>query len=106
MLPPNWLRTFPKIITSKFPDNPDATQAFQKVAIAYEVLSKPSHKRVYDTRSTDSEYDIFAIHPSSHAEETFKGVILSVFNDFLDGDLEIIRTLLSPYNSDHLRAFD
>ena len=30
-----------------------------------------------------------------HAEETFKGVILGVFNDFLDGDLEVIRTLLS-----------
>jgi hypothetical protein len=30
-----------------------------------------------------------------HAEETFRGVILGVFNDFLDGDLEVIRTLLS-----------
>lgn len=82
----------------KFPDNPDATHAFQKVAVAYEVLSKPSHKRVYDTHSTDSEYDVFAIHPSSHAEETFKEVVLSVFNDFLDGDLEIIRTLLKALN--------
>ena len=32
-----------------------------------------------------------------HAEETFRGVVLGVFNDFLDGDLEVIRTLLSPY---------
>lgn len=30
-----------------------------------------------------------------HAEDTFRGVILGVFNDFLDGDLEVIRTLLS-----------
>jgi len=30
-----------------------------------------------------------------HADETFKGVVLGVFNDFLDGDLEVIRTLLS-----------
>ncbi|KAF5359581.1 hypothetical protein D9756_003167 [Leucocoprinus leucothites] len=82
----------------KFPDNPDATHAFQKVAVAYDVLSKPSHKRVYDTRSTDSTYDVFAMHPSSHAEETFKGVVLSVFNDFLDGDLEVIRTLLKAMN--------
>jgi len=33
---------------------------------------------------------------TGHAEETFRGVILGVFNDFLDGDLEVIRTLLSP----------
>jgi len=33
-----------------------------------------------------------------HAEETFRGVVLGVFNDFLDGDLEVIRTLLSSYN--------
>jgi len=32
---------------------------------------------------------------TGHAEETFRGVILGVFNDFLDGDLEVIRTLLS-----------
>ena len=30
-----------------------------------------------------------------HAEETFRGVILGIFNDFLDGDLEVIKTLLS-----------
>jgi len=106
MFPLKWFRAVPEIIISKVPDNPDATHAFQKVAVAYQVLSKPSQKRVYDTRSTDSEYDVFAIHPSGHAEETFKGVILGVFNDFLDGDLEIIRTLLSSYISDYLRAFD
>lgn len=32
-----------------------------------------------------------------HAEDTFRGVILGVFNDFLDGDLEVIKTLLSQY---------
>lgn len=37
------------------------------------------------------------MHPASHAEETLKGVVLGVFNDFLDGDLEVIRTLLSAH---------
>lgn len=86
-----------KFPSSKFPDNPDATHAFQKVAVAYDVLSKPSLKRIYDTRSSDSTYDVFAMHPSGHAEETFRGVVVGVFNDFLDGDLEVIRTLLSAY---------
>jgi DnaJ-class molecular chaperone len=80
---------------SKFPNNPDATYAFQKVAVAYDILSKPSSKRLYDNRSPTTTYDVFAARPSGHAEETFRGVVLGVLNDFLDGDLEVIRTLLS-----------
>ncbi|TFK70308.1 DnaJ-domain-containing protein [Pluteus cervinus] len=82
----------------KFPGNPNATHAFQKVAVAYDVLSKPSSKRLYDTRSRSSTYDVFSSQPSGHAEETFRGVVLGIFNDFLDGDLEMIRTLLKAIN--------
>ncbi|KAF5327109.1 hypothetical protein D9619_004526 [Psilocybe cf. subviscida] len=90
----------------KFPDNPDATRAFQKVAVAYDVLSTPNLKRLYDNRpppsssSTEEHFDVFAFaaRPSGHAEETFRGVVLGVFNDFLDGDLEVIRGLLSAVN--------
>lgn len=81
--------------SSKFPGNPDATHAFQKVAVAYDVLSKPALRMLYDNRSPSSDFDAFATRPMGHAEETFRGVILGVFNDFLDGDLEVIRTLLS-----------
>jgi curved DNA-binding protein CbpA len=83
---------------SKFPDNPDATHAFQKVAVAYDVLSKPHLRRVYDARPPSAAFDVFATRPMGHAEETFRGVVLGVFNDFLDGDLEVIRTLLSMYS--------
>ncbi|KAH9481547.1 DnaJ-like protein subfamily C member 5-like protein [Psilocybe cubensis] len=82
----------------KFPDNPDATHAFQKVAVAYDVLSKPSLKRVYDNRSPSSNFDVFATRPMGHAEDTFRSVVLGAFNDFLDGDLEVIRTLLKAIN--------
>lgn len=60
--------------------------------MAYDVLSKPASKRLYDAHPT-SYYD-FAAHPYQKAEETFRGVVLGVFNDFLDGDLETVRTLL------------
>ncbi|KAF8199508.1 DnaJ domain-containing protein [Pholiota molesta] len=82
----------------KFPDNPDATHAFQKVAVAYDVLSKPHLRRVYDARPPSAAFDVFATRPMGHAEETFRGVVLGVFNDFLDGDLEVIRTLLKAIN--------
>jgi len=82
---------------SKFLNDPDATHAFQKVAVAYEVLSKPHLKRLYDNRSPQSHFDVFATRPTGHAEETFRGVILGAFNDFLDGDLEVIRTFLSEF---------
>jgi curved DNA-binding protein CbpA len=84
---------------SKFPGNPDATHAFQKVSVAYDVLSNPSSKRIYDSRPVHSrhKYDFFA-QSSLHADETLKGVLLSVFSEFLEGDFEMIRTLLSECN--------
>ena len=81
---------------SKYPDNPEATRAFQKVSVAYDILSKPSSKRMYDTRSTQAPFDFFASR-SFQAEETFRGVVIGVINDMLDGDLEMVRTLLCEY---------
>lgn len=82
----------------KFRNNANATYAFQKVAVAYDILSKPSSKRLYDNRPPSGTYDVFAASPSGHAEETFRSVLLGVLNDFLDGDLEVIRTLLKAIN--------
>ncbi|KAG0708079.1 hypothetical protein DFH29DRAFT_994336 [Suillus ampliporus] len=79
----------------KFPANPDATCAFQRVSVAYDVLSNPSSKRIYDSRPVHShpKYDFFA-QSSPHADETLRGVLLSVFSDFLEGDFQMIRTFL------------
>jgi curved DNA-binding protein CbpA len=83
---------------SKWPNDPEATNAFQKVSVAYDILSTPSTKRLYDSRPATSPYDYFAARPASYAEDTFRGVILGVFNDFLDGDLEVIRALLKSFS--------
>ncbi|KAJ3744204.1 DnaJ domain-containing protein [Lentinula detonsa] len=72
----------------------DATLAFQKIAVAYDILSKPQSRRTYDRRSPYANYDVFASRSTGHAEETFQSVVISIFNDFLDGDLEVIKTLL------------
>ncbi|KAF7330435.1 DnaJ-domain-containing protein [Mycena venus] len=82
----------------KFPDNPDATYAFQKIAVAYSVLSQPASRRSYDARSPFSKYDAFSAHPTGHAENTFRSIVMGVFDDFLEGDLEMIRSLLKAIN--------
>ncbi|RXW23268.1 hypothetical protein EST38_g2586 [Candolleomyces aberdarensis] len=99
----------------KFPLNPHATQAFQKVSVAYNVLSTPHLRRRYDDHrasrgpglsssssgdNASAEFDVFASgRPSGFAEDTLRSVILGVFNDFLDnGDLEVIRNMLKALN--------
>ncbi|KAL0954771.1 hypothetical protein HGRIS_003721 [Hohenbuehelia grisea] len=83
---------------SKYPNNTDATFAFQKVSVAYEILSKPTSRHAYDARSPSAPYDYFAARPTAHSEQTFRNVVLGAFNDFLDGDLEVIRTILKTIN--------
>lgn len=39
-------------------------------------------------------HDFFSARPYRHPDETFRGVILGAINDFLEGDLETVRTLL------------
>ncbi|KAG8213204.1 hypothetical protein J3R82DRAFT_11669 [Butyriboletus roseoflavus] len=78
----------------KCPGNPDATHAFQKLSIAYGVLSDPSLKRMYDARPSDDQSDFLHSHPYGNADETLKGVLLNIISDYLDGNLEVIHTLL------------
>jgi hypothetical protein len=85
---------------SKCPGNPDATHAFQRISIAYGVLSQPSLKRTYDARPNDDPPDFLRSHPYGYADETLKGVLLGIVSDYLDGNLEMIRTLLR----EHARA--
>jgi DnaJ-class molecular chaperone len=90
---------------SKFPNNPEATYAFQKVSVAYNILSDPASKRAYDLYPDGHEFSCSGPGATMGAEETLRTVVISVFNDFLDGNLEVVRTLLrrSPYISVPLR---
>jgi len=63
--------------------------------MAYNVLSQPSLKNNYDCMSQEQRrnFDFFRSQPPP--EETFKGVLVGVLNEFLDGDLEVVRNFLS-----------
>ncbi|KAH9018472.1 DnaJ-domain-containing protein [Lactarius pseudohatsudake] len=82
----------------KFPDNPEATYAFQKVSVAYNVLSNPASKRIYDSHPASHEFSCNTPGATMRAEETLRSVVVGIFNDFLDGDLEMVRTLLRGIN--------
>ena len=69
--------------------------------MAYDVLSKPSSRRLYDSQPPSSSYDLFSSRPSGYADQTFTNCVLGVFNDFLDGDLDMVRTLLRKYCPQH-----
>lgn len=52
---------------------------------------------MYDARPSDDQSDFLRSHPYEHADETLKGVLLSIISDYLDGNLEVIRTLLRKH---------
>jgi hypothetical protein len=63
--------------------------------MAYNVLSQPSLKNNYDSMSPEQRrnFDFFRSQPPP--EETFRSVLVGVLNEFLDGDLEVVRNFLS-----------
>ncbi|GAA99971.1 uncharacterized protein L969DRAFT_19559 [Mixia osmundae IAM 14324] len=85
----------------KLPSYPPATSAFQKLSFAYETLSKPSSRRLYDI-SGRSEWD--SPDPNGRAsqagfgDETLHGVLHTMFGEFMEGDFEMIRVLVNALN--------
>jgi hypothetical protein len=98
----------------KFPSNSElytaTTEAFQRVSLAYTVLSRPSSRRSYDLRTAAEEgYNPFETPTAAavlvgtsaeaalervRAEETLRGAVAAALNEFLDGDLEMIGCVL------------
>ncbi|CAG8468141.1 7187_t:CDS:2 [Scutellospora calospora] len=77
----------------KFPEYPKATEAFQKLAYAYETLNKPSTRRAYDISGTS---DLGCVNGTG--DETLHGVLYQLFLEFMDGDFEMIRALVNALN--------
>ncbi|KAF9429295.1 hypothetical protein BGZ76_001518 [Entomortierella beljakovae] len=77
----------------KFPEYPRATEAFQKLSLAYETLSKPSSRFVYDSTGGSASRSMMG------SEETLQSVLSQVFFEFMDGDFEVIRNMINTMNN-------
>ncbi|KAJ1307357.1 hypothetical protein OPQ81_001462 [Rhizoctonia solani] len=75
----------------KFPNEPLATVAFQKLSYAYSVLSDTRKRRLYDTNGPTEPGRAQDMH---NADATLNRVLLAIWSDFLDGDFELIRMFL------------
>ncbi|GAA5872006.1 hypothetical protein JCM16303_000943 [Sporobolomyces ruberrimus] len=85
----------------KLPHYPPSTTAFQRLSYAYETLSKPSSRRIYDLgglRSPEPGVSSTSAADAAAADETLNGVLRSVINEFLHGDFEMIRVFVTALN--------
>lgn len=88
---------------SKFPSYAPCVVAFQKVSFAYQTLSKPSSRRLYDVSGRSDLAAAFHENPGGAGaglggDETLNTVLYSVFCEFLDGDFQMIRVLVNALN--------
>ncbi|EGG10266.1 uncharacterized protein MELLADRAFT_115586 [Melampsora larici-populina 98AG31] len=95
----------------KLPLYKPCTSAFQKLSFAYETLSKPSSRRLYDLNGHTSfnqsseRYKAYRgnangsnPNQTSSGDETLNSVLHSTFCEFMDGDFEMIRVLINALN--------
>ncbi|KAL7411702.1 hypothetical protein BDY24DRAFT_129972 [Mrakia frigida] len=99
----------------KFPSFPPATSAFQKLSLAFRILSDPASKRLYDASPSTSSGSRTSFPSSfwSHdggfeggssagdlraADETLNGVLFQVWTEFIEGDFHMIRVVINAIN--------
>jgi curved DNA-binding protein CbpA len=106
-------------VFSKLPHYPTATTAFQRLSYAYKTLSKPETRRMYDLggmqRMPDGEslaqpseasgctcsswadlgWWIAGGRSSAADDENLNGLVWGVFDEFINGDFEMIRNAIS-----------
>ncbi|KAI8371596.1 uncharacterized protein BYT42DRAFT_580810 [Radiomyces spectabilis] len=80
------------------PAYPRATESFQLLALAYETLSNPSSKLLYDL-SIAAPLKERDYSTEANAVDIFERVIEQLYLEILDGEFQCLRTLIHILNS-------
>ncbi|KAI8880048.1 DnaJ-domain-containing protein [Backusella circina FSU 941] len=84
------------------PSYPRATESFQLLSLAYETLSNPSSKLIYDLSSkqnnTTSNNNSSFVNNNDNPDGTFHRVLHQLFNEMLDGEFQTMRTFIHALN--------
>lgn len=106
----------------KFPDYPPSTVAFQKLAFAYETLSKPASRQAYEFappshtlfKDRDSQSAFEDEFGEAFADATLQDVLYTVYVEFFEGDFTSVKALLKvladsgmgTYNDANIRSIE
>eukprot|EP01135_Chromosphaera_perkinsii_P008692 Nk52_evm25s1444 gene=Nk52_evmTU25s1444 len=80
-----------KIHPDKLPNNPRATEAFQKLSNAYETLKEPSSR---------SKYDLYGDSVHADANVTFEELVRQMFSQFAEGNFESVLQFVDKINAE------
>ncbi|ORX98740.1 DnaJ-domain-containing protein [Basidiobolus meristosporus CBS 931.73] len=75
----------------KLPDNNQATEAFQKISVAYETLSNKNSRKLYDCSGASAD--------GFSGEETLSEALSQIFKEFMDGDFEHLLSIVELLNT-------
>lgn len=83
------------------PSYPRATESFQILSIAYETLSNPSSKLMYDVskhKGTANTSASFVSPDDDNPNDTLQRVLHQLFNEMLDGEFQTMRAFIHALN--------
>ncbi|KAI8642275.1 hypothetical protein BD408DRAFT_416823 [Parasitella parasitica] len=83
------------------PSFPRATESFQILSIAYETLSNPSSKLLYDVskhKGISTASSSFAPSDDDNPNDTLQRVLHQLFNEMLDGEFQTMRAFIHALN--------
>jgi curved DNA-binding protein CbpA len=78
------------------PSYPAATESFQILSMAYETLSNPALKSIYDVSKpvNQSPKNYSSGYKQSNAEATFSNVLHQLYTELSTGEFQLIRSFI------------
>ncbi|KAI8098682.1 uncharacterized protein BX664DRAFT_367584 [Halteromyces radiatus] len=86
----------------KIPNDPRATECFQRLVLAHETLINPTARLKYDITEDNDNYDISThVEDEESTQEVFERVVHQLYSEMIDGEFQTMRVILSAINEIH-----